>query len=72
MDYSMNQQAQLHEDIRSGLEAHSKLPLKERLARLREIGILTADLQLSERYGGEPAKTSTAASPRASSRPTSK
>lgn len=50
----MNAQIQLHDDIRAGLEAHAKLPLEERLERLREIGILNADLQLSERYGGKP------------------
>jgi hypothetical protein len=53
----MNAQTQLHEDIRQGLAAHARLSLKERLLRLRDIGILTDELVLSERYGGEPAAT---------------
>lgn len=50
----MDPQAQLHKDIRAGLEAFAKLPLQQRLERLRDIGILNADLELSERYGGAP------------------
>jgi hypothetical protein len=53
---TVNEQTQLHEDIRAGLEAYAKLPLKDRLDRLRRIGILTAELTLSERYGGTTAK----------------
>jgi len=57
--------AQVHAEARAKFNALSP---NEKIARLKEIGILNAIGGLAERYGGEPARAKTSTSRNARSR----